>query len=111
MRQMTQEQAKAILKIVGVTLVAGDEYRVNIRGGSEATAYYTDDIQDAVKTGLAMAYQANKVTQCYEPIRPLRAPDNGAAYCYREVLGGNYLVDYGSTCWPSRSYMMIITNS
>lgn len=32
-----------------------DEYRVNFTGGREATAYYTDDIADALATGLAMA--------------------------------------------------------
>jgi hypothetical protein len=31
-----------------------DEYRVNFRGGSEATAYYTNDLQDAFDTGRAM---------------------------------------------------------
>lgn len=31
------------------------EYRVNFKGGSEDTAYYTDDLDDAVATGLHMA--------------------------------------------------------
>jgi predicted hotdog family 3-hydroxylacyl-ACP dehydratase len=31
------------------------EYRVNIRAGREATAYYTNDLQDALATGIAMA--------------------------------------------------------
>lgn len=32
-----------------------EEYRVNFRGGREATAYYTNDLEDARNTGLAMA--------------------------------------------------------
>lgn len=31
------------------------EFRVNFKGGREATAYYTDDLDDAVATGRAMA--------------------------------------------------------
>ena len=33
------------------------EYRVNYIGGQEPTAYYTDDLEDALATGLAMANQ------------------------------------------------------
>lgn len=31
------------------------EFRVNVKGGTEATAYYTNDRQDAIATGKAMA--------------------------------------------------------
>jgi len=53
---MTIAEAKAILRPLGVTLrhTVG-EFRVNLAGGKEATAYYTDDINDAVATGRAMA--------------------------------------------------------
>ena len=30
-------------------------YRVNFRDGNETTAYYTDDLEDAVNTAVAMA--------------------------------------------------------
>jgi hypothetical protein len=30
------------------------EYRVNFKGGTEASAYYTDDLSDALNTGYAM---------------------------------------------------------
>lgn len=46
------------LRAVGVRfkyLHDTDEFRVNFVGGLEATAYYTDDIEDALSTGLAMA--------------------------------------------------------
>lgn len=32
-----------------------DEYRVNYKNGREATAYYTNDLQDAALTGYAMS--------------------------------------------------------
>ena len=54
----TLAQAKATLRSVHVTITKRHgEYRVNLRGGGEATAYYTGDIEDAVSTGLHMAEQ------------------------------------------------------
>ena len=54
--QMTLKDAKAKLAFVNVTLRKRDgEYRVNFKDGKEATAYYTDCLEDAVVTGLAMA--------------------------------------------------------
>jgi hypothetical protein len=47
------------------------------------------------------------VTETFEPSRPIYAPDNGAAYCSRVILSPFYRVDYGSTCWPSRSYWLV----
>ena len=55
----TMAEATAVLREVECTLrkVEG-EYRVNFLGGREATAYYTDDLTDAIFTGRAMvAYQ------------------------------------------------------
>jgi len=52
----TLAQAKTILRAVGVTINKHHgEYRVNPLGSGEGPAYYTDDIQDAVDTGLRMA--------------------------------------------------------
>ena len=39
----------------------GGEYRVNHRGGPEATAYYTDDLQDAVDTAQAFAARVTEL--------------------------------------------------
>lgn len=53
--KMTLEQVREELGRVGVTIRKRDgEYRVNFRGGKEATAYYTTDLEDALQTGLAM---------------------------------------------------------
>lgn len=46
------------LKPLGLTiswLVGYKEFRVNFQKGRESTAYYTDDLLDALKTGQAMA--------------------------------------------------------
>lgn len=48
---------KAALKPLGVTITrrAEGEYRVNVVGGTEDTAYYTDYLPDALGTGRAMS--------------------------------------------------------
>lgn len=46
------------LRTAGVTISARNEageYRVNLAGGTELTAYYTDDLVDALGTGHAMS--------------------------------------------------------
>lgn len=53
-----ERMARATLKALGISLSHdhdADEYRVNYRNGKEATAYYTNDLEDAVGTGRAMA--------------------------------------------------------
>lgn len=54
---MTVSKARVALAQEGIQLTSTQfgEYRVNQRGASESTAYYTDDIDDAYQTGLAMA--------------------------------------------------------
>lgn len=54
----SMKEAKELLKKhtndeVGITSQDG-EYRVNKKGGREATAAYTSDLTDAVGTGIAM---------------------------------------------------------
>ena len=54
---MTLQQAKSIARHFGLTLrkVQSGDYRVNFRDGNEMTAYYTDNLEDAVKTAVEMA--------------------------------------------------------
>jgi hypothetical protein len=49
---MTLQQAKLIARHLGLTLrkVRSGDYRVNFRDGNEMTAYYTDNLEDAVNT-------------------------------------------------------------
>jgi hypothetical protein len=51
------------------------------------------------------------VTKTYEPIRPLRAPDDGSPhYSTPQQTVGNGRVDYGLSTWPSRSYWFPVPN-
>jgi hypothetical protein len=54
---MTLQQAKSTARHLGLTLrkAPSGDYRVNFRDGNEATAYYTDNLEDAVKTAVEMA--------------------------------------------------------
>ena len=50
-------QGSVLLKGLGLSLtkkLSVGEYRVNYIHGKEATACYTDDLQDAIDTGLLM---------------------------------------------------------
>jgi len=54
---MTLQKAKSIARHLGLTLreVCSGDYRVNFRDGNEVTAYYTDNLEDAVNTAVEMA--------------------------------------------------------
>ena len=49
---------KESLRSIGITIVKKPhtgEWRVNFLNGKEATAYYSNDLEDAYKTGLMMS--------------------------------------------------------
>lgn len=53
----TQKQALTAIRRLGASVryfSEWREYRVNIPGGNEATAYYTDDLDDAIGTAKQM---------------------------------------------------------
>jgi len=54
---MTVGKAKSIARHLGLTLreLCSGDYRVNFRDGNETTAYYTDNLKDAVNTAVEMA--------------------------------------------------------
>jgi hypothetical protein len=54
---MTLQGAKSIARHLGLTLrlQRSGNYRVNFRDGNESTAYYTDDLEDAINTAVGMA--------------------------------------------------------
>ena len=64
---MTLQEAKSIARHLGLTLrqVRSGKYRVNFRDGNETTAYYTDNLEDAVKTAVEMA-RTRDVTQAVD---------------------------------------------
>lgn len=49
---MTQKATIKAIRALGLTCTrtAYGEYRINLRKGTEATAYYTDDADDALAT-------------------------------------------------------------
>jgi hypothetical protein len=57
--EMTIRDAKLELAKLGMVLSKTEygEFRVNFKGGSEATAYYTNDLEDAIGTGRLMGQQ------------------------------------------------------
>ena len=62
---MTLQEAKSIARHLGLTLrkVRSGDYRVNFRDGNETTAYYTDNLEDAVNTAVEMARQRALLAQ------------------------------------------------
>jgi L-ribulose-5-phosphate 3-epimerase UlaE len=54
---MTLQEAKWIARHLGLTLrqLRSGKYRVNFRDGNETTAYYTDNLEDAVNIAVEMA--------------------------------------------------------
>jgi transposase len=56
-RQSRNTEAKSIARHLGLTLrmVRSGDYRVNFRDGNETTAYYRDNLDDAVNAAVAMA--------------------------------------------------------
>jgi hypothetical protein len=63
---MTLQQAKSIARHLGFTLrmVRSGDYRVNFRDGKETTAYYTDNLEDAVNTAVEMARKRTFASDC-----------------------------------------------
>jgi hypothetical protein len=58
---MTLQEAKSIARRLGLTLrkVHSGHYRVNFRDGNEITAYYTDNLKDAINAAVEMARKRN----------------------------------------------------
>jgi L-ribulose-5-phosphate 3-epimerase UlaE len=69
-------EAKSIARHLGLTLrqVRSGAYRVNFRDGDETTAYYTDSLEDAVKTAVEMARTRDVVQAVDETVATERVP-------------------------------------
>src|SRR5262249_29021600 len=63
---MTLGKAKSIARHLGLTLrmVRSGNYRVNFRDGNETTAYYTDNLEDAINAVVAMARKRAFSSDC-----------------------------------------------
>jgi hypothetical protein len=73
---MTLQEAKSIARHLRLTLrhVCSGAYRVNFRDGNETTAYYTDNLEDAVKTAVARARTRDVVRAVDETVAIERVP-------------------------------------
>lgn len=62
--KLTQKEALAQIRATGATVNVKDgEFRVNVPGGGEGPAYYTDDPKDAIGTAKAMMEQHRKLLE------------------------------------------------
>jgi hypothetical protein len=54
---VTLQEAKSIARHLGLTLrtLGSGNYRVKFRDGNETTAYYTDNLEDAVNAAVEIA--------------------------------------------------------
>src|SRR5262249_42235857 len=74
---MTLQEAKSIARHLGLTLrqVRSGDYRVNFRDGNETTAFYTNDLEDAVNTAVEMVRKRELLAW------PTPAPRCGQSSC------------------------------
>jgi hypothetical protein len=72
---MTLQEAKSIARHLGLTLrlLRSGDFRVNFRDGNETTAYYTDNLEEAVNTAVEMARKRAFSNDC-EPTNPRQSP-------------------------------------
>ena len=77
---MTLQEAKSIARHLGLTLrqVRSGAYRVNFRDGNDMTAYYTDNLEDAVKTAVEMA-RTRDVTHAVDEVVAAERVQGGIA--------------------------------
>lgn len=62
--KLTYHDAQHELRKLGLILIRKDgEYKVNFRGGKEGTAYFTNELDDALATGKKMAEAKVEVFQ------------------------------------------------
>ena len=62
-KELTYRVARQFASHIGIDLrydVDTYEFRVNYRGGKEATAYYTDDLKDALGTAILMSQETKQ---------------------------------------------------
>jgi hypothetical protein len=73
---MTLQEAKSIARHLGLTLrrVRYGSYRVNFRDGNETTAYYTDDLEEAVNTAIEMAPTRKAMKAVDQTVATSQAP-------------------------------------
>jgi hypothetical protein len=103
-KRLTLEAVKRELDGLGIVIrrSVGGEFRVNLRGGSESTAYYATDLQDALGTGKAMAQPCMRAqAEMRQTAEYSEGPDAGRSIPVMRVCVGSAFVDmvpYSSEC-------------
>ncbi len=114
---LTIADARKICLVLGLTLRHDNgEYRVNFKGGIEATAYYTNDLADAVDTARKMAEEKARVagelmarkaaapprkTSDKKPRKPPRWGVQPAAQAYCRICGWHGSTWLGKGCYAN----------
>jgi hypothetical protein len=98
---MTFREVHAALASIGITIrrtaPGTHEYRVNYKvGGTEGTAYYASDLDDALNTGRAMALHGRSVNN---PTYKKYAGREGSAEFRRMTLEEGKTLKYGDSIW------------
>lgn len=99
MAEWTFKLAREAITAVGCTIrrTQCDEWRVNLLGGTEATAYYTGTLDDAVNTARAMAKPAELATDCSgRPMIPA-----GTVVIVRTTNGGQITAALARNHYPT----------
>lgn len=99
MIEWTYKQARDAIHDVGCTIrrTQCDEWRVNLVGGTEATAYYAGSLDDAVNTARAMAKPAELATDCNgRPMIPA-----GTVVIVRTTNGGQITAALARNHYPT----------
>jgi hypothetical protein len=93
--KITIKQVQKILQPYNIVMTVRDgEYRVNFKGGKEATAYFTNDLKDALNTGIAMAKSKGVKVSAKETITAEMVHVVG-----RSIDGTVYKMDHGWTSY------------
>lgn len=75
MKNKKFKEVEQIVSQMGLTIkrIANtDEYRVNYKNGREATAYYTNDLEDAYLTAYAMSFHENPYEEASTKLKTVR---------------------------------------
>lgn len=92
---MTIHDVQVALRAIGISLSRrGGEFRVNFTNGPERTAYYTNDLGDALETGRAMSREGLK-----NPVYKKYGGREGSAEFRPMLLEEGKMLGYNDTVW------------
>ena len=81
---MTLQEAKSIARHLGLTLrkVRSGDYRVNFPDADDSTAYYTDNLEDAINAAVEMARKrAKRLADRCETDRAMTKSEKRCSHC------------------------------